>query len=53
MFGEYGVLLGGNGLMPTLHQVYVAMIHFLRTPEGQIAAAVVLAALFLIYGRKK
>ncbi|WP_374088288.1 hypothetical protein [Methylomicrobium lacus] len=53
MFGEYGGLLEGNGVMPTLHQVYAAMIHFLRTPEGQIAAAVVLAVLFLIYGRKK
>jgi hypothetical protein len=52
MLGEYGVLLGGNGLMSMLRQLPFSIVNFLHTQEGQIAAGILLAVLFFLFGRR-
>lgn len=52
MLGEYGLLLGGNGLMSALGRLPFAILNFLHTQEGQIAAGLLLVVLFFLFGRR-
>jgi hypothetical protein len=52
MLGEYGALLGGNGFMSTLGRLPSALMNFLHTQEGQIAAGLLLVVLFFLFGRR-
>jgi hypothetical protein len=52
MIAEYGALLGANGFFSSLASLPNALINFLYTREGQIAAVVMIVVLFFLFGRK-
>ncbi len=52
VLGEYGALLGESGYMSMLSRLPHAIVGFLQTQEGQIAAGTLLAVLFFLFVRK-
>ncbi|MGR8942298.1 MAG: hypothetical protein ACU83V_02805 [Gammaproteobacteria bacterium] len=52
MLGEYGALLGANGFFTSLAQLPSALINFLQTTDGKIAAGILVVVLFFLFMRK-
>jgi hypothetical protein len=53
MLGEYGVLLDSNSFFSSLTRLPDEVINFLHTSNGQLAAAVLVAVLLILYFRKR
>ncbi len=53
MLGEYGILINLDGLIMELDRYGNVIVNFLRTPNGQTAAVVLMAVCLLLFRRSR